>query len=123
MGTVGYLRDLVIPPAVTGTATPQVIAQVQNYYSMKQILPKDSADIVTVEYTSMPTDPQSGLQYEYSVTDTTTYQLCATFNKASNGDGTSIAVIEGQWNHPAGHFCFTETVVLPSTYPRPVPVK
>jgi len=38
MGTVGYLRDLVIPPAVTGTATPQVIAQVQNYYSMTSMV-------------------------------------------------------------------------------------
>ena len=33
-GSVGYLRDLVLPPILTGGSTPLEVTQIQNYYSM-----------------------------------------------------------------------------------------
>lgn len=33
-GSVGYLRDLVLPPILTGGSTPLEATQIQNYYSM-----------------------------------------------------------------------------------------
>ena len=33
-GSVGYLRDLILPPILTGAPTPLQVTQIQNYYSM-----------------------------------------------------------------------------------------
>lgn len=32
-GSVGYLRDLILPPILTGVPTPSQVTQIQNYYS------------------------------------------------------------------------------------------
>ena len=37
-GSVGYLRDLVIPPILTGGSTPLQVTQIQNYYSMTSMV-------------------------------------------------------------------------------------
>ena len=37
-GSVGYLRDLVLPPNLTGGPTPSQVAQIQNYYSMTSMV-------------------------------------------------------------------------------------
>ena len=37
-GSVGYLRDLVLPPILTGGSTPLEATQIQNYYSMTSMV-------------------------------------------------------------------------------------
>lgn len=37
-GTVGYLRDLVLPPILASAPNPAEIAQIQNYYSMTSMV-------------------------------------------------------------------------------------
>ena len=37
-GNVGYLRDLIVPPILTGGATPLQVTQIQNYYSMTSMV-------------------------------------------------------------------------------------
>ena len=37
-GSVGYLRDLVLPPNLTGGPTPSQVTQIQNYYSMTSMV-------------------------------------------------------------------------------------
>ena len=37
-GSVGYLRDLVLPPNLTGGPTPLQVTQIQNYYSMTSMV-------------------------------------------------------------------------------------
>ena len=60
-------------------------------------------------------DQQTGEAYGYRVTGDLTFQLCATFNKASRtrGDGPRFApagVTNDSWRHDAGEFCFDRTV-------------
>ena len=47
-------------------------------------------------------DPVSGEPYEYQVTGTSTYELCAHFDSASEAG----ARMRGLWEHPAGRHCF-----------------
>ena len=46
------------------------------------------------------TDPQTQQRYIYMVTDTTSYELCATFSLGRDAD---MAVF---WNHASGRHCF-----------------
>ena len=96
---------------------------VMNYYQMKASLPGSLTDIQTNEpYARLPVDPQSGKSYEYVLIGQSAkaYQLCADFNKASNKEIPSVPAIyqygNVTWTHPAGHYCFTESIPV-SMYP------
>ena len=52
----------------------------------------------------MPSDPETGLAYEYEQLDPTSYQLCATFDRPS---ASQLAV--DFWIHDAGRGCFSFT--------------
>ena len=47
------------------------------------------------------TDPETGERYVYTVTGTTTYELCATFSLDRDSD------MDVFWNHPSGRHCFS----------------
>ena len=104
------------------TDLQNISSSIQNYYSTQQTLPKTLEDMSKLNYYSSQTDPQSQKPYQYQKTGNTTYNLCADFNNASNDNKqmTQPYPYGGiSWNHPAGHYCFTETI-NPSQYP---PVK
>jgi len=100
--------------------------EVLNYYQQKAGLPGSLADLSsTNNYFVLPVDEQTKQQYEYVLVGQSAkaYQLCATFNKASNNNnGMSYPVAQPYyggvqtWTHPAGHYCFTETIPV-SQYP------
>ncbi|MAG93006.1 MAG: hypothetical protein CMJ48_04585 [Planctomycetaceae bacterium] len=46
------------------------------------------------------TDPETGESYVYTIKDSTTYELCATFALERNSDAQVF------WNHPSGKHCF-----------------
>ncbi len=94
-------------------------SQVLSYWQMKKSLPASISDLNDdLSYFVAPTDPDTGMQYEYSVVSPTTFKLCATFNldsKAQNSN--SIAVqqydmmgMNEKWNHQAGKQCFERTI-------------
>ena len=80
----------------------------------------------------MPTDPQNAEAYRYVVDSIHTFELCATFERDSNGepqptDGYSVPVpaslnvtarnsIGNNWQHGAGQVCFIRTID-PALYP------
>ena len=53
-------------------------------------------------------DPVTRAPYEYAVTDSVRYSLCATFAGADSlGMG---GAVDTRWAHPAGRACFARTV-------------
>ena len=52
-------------------------------------------------------DPETQQPYVYTVTDATSYELCATFTLERNSD------VEVFWNHPTGRHCFTVDALDP----------
>ena len=52
-------------------------------------------------------DPVSGAAYEYRITGPSTFELCATFDRARDEDD------EPRWNHPAGSHCFAFDLLTP----------
>ena len=102
--------------------------QVTNYYSTKGALPKTIEEMWSGDYyVTQMTDPQTKKPYEYQKTSEKTYSLCAEFNKATpkgteSNDIYAPRVIGNEtWTHPAGQYCFKETI-NPNTYPYPKPV-
>ncbi|HEY5383239.1 MAG TPA: DUF5671 domain-containing protein [Candidatus Paceibacterota bacterium] len=113
----------------------QIQSQIVYYWQQKGALPAtlNSLDDSISNY-SMPADPQTGKPYTYVVNGVHTFQLCATFNRDSNGapqptSGYSVPMpasgIPGaysglssgdNWQHGAGDGCFIRTID-PQLYP------
>ena len=101
--------------------------QITNFYGTKGFLPQTEDELSTFNYSFFPTDPQSNQKYVYQKTGDLTYNLCATFNSASNDkEAKSRARIypygDNFWIHPVGEHCFGQTV-NPSLYTKPVPIR
>ena len=86
------------------------------YYQAKRELPPtlDALNDTTIGF-QVPVDQQSGEPYGYRVTGDLTFQLCATFNKASRAREGGPRFAEGgvtneSWHHDAGEYCFDRTV-------------
>jgi hypothetical protein len=75
-------------------------------------VPATLQDVVTKAVYQKPTivDPETGVPYEYTVTNSTQYQLCATFSFVRN------QTYDIFWNHPAGNHCFAIDVVNPKAH-------
>ena len=119
--------------------------QVQDYHQMHASLPSVLTDLPycntisqMANLKSQPChDSQTGQSYEYVLIGQSakTYQLCATFNKRSVTEGPSVLSVDsyvygnsntwGTWEHPAGHYCFDETIPVSQykTVPATVPVQ
>ncbi len=99
-------------------------SDIQSYYQQKNVLPLEIIDLVqNSSYMTVPAvDAQTNQPYEYIKMSDTSYELCAVFNKASDINNTMVAQYSyGQtWNHPAGRYCFLETLTPPQ-YPAPKP--
>jgi type II secretory pathway pseudopilin PulG len=116
--------------------------QIQSYFYSKNVLPNSLTDLTTTNnYYAVPIDQQTKNPYEYNKTNGTSYELCAEFNKDSKEanknnipvqdsysygaiNSTTGTINSGQniWTtHPAGHYCFAQTVAS-NGYPKPVPV-
>ncbi len=108
---------------------------VNNYYQTNKALPSTLDELTTQVYdASTPlekTDPQTKQPYEYSVSGQYSYKLCATFATDSTKEQTnaydtttvSYPVYKDQFNHPVGHFCFTEREQPPYNPPVIYPTR
>ncbi len=77
---------------------------------------------------TLPTDPETHAAYEYAKLSKNSFELCATFSTASDAvaNGSTRAAYPNMpenenWQHPAGHACFTRTID-PTLY-KVAPVK
>ncbi len=99
--------------------------EVINFYSNKGTLPKTMEEMASGNYYVAPVDPQTQKPYEYEKTNNTTYNLCAEFNKASDGTDDSTRPVSPYeyttWTHPAGRYCFSQTI-NPNLYSKPAPM-
>ena len=71
-------------------------------------------------------DPQNQKPYEYQKVDNITYNLCAEFNKYTNSSGKNQILMMNDyngrsWTHPAGRYCFEQTINQ-NLYLKPVPL-
>ena len=97
-------------------------SDVMSFYQTKGYIPGSFAELASsTQYYNIPVDQQTGQPYEYILVGQSAkaYQLCATFNKPSSAD-TSNNIYNGpmlpvgatgmSWAHPAGHYCFSESI-------------
>jgi hypothetical protein len=103
---------------------------VQDFYQTQGSLPNSISDLGCVQSSNNPgtcMDKQTNKPYEYVLIGQSAkaYQLCATFNKDSQTTGVGMnpnyyyGPINASWDHPAGHYCFSETI--PVSQYKPVP--
>lgn len=106
--------------------------QIINYWQSKGKIPASLDDLRDpISGFVSPTDPETGASYEYQVTDTRAFELCATFKTASRETqmtgvrqpipagieyGTPIKGIPDSWAHAAERVCFSRTID-PDLYP------
>ena len=119
-------------------------SQIVYYWQRKQILPQTLSDLQdNISGFTVPKDPETQANFEYSITNNKNFSLCATFSRASLSQSVNYnssypypayPEMGGTWNHDAGHVCFErsidpqlyppidKTTQLPAT-PPPIPVK
>lgn len=89
--------------------------QVVNHYQQKGVLPDSLKQIADpLSGNMVPRDPESSLDYGYSITGKFTFNLCADF-KTDSVDATYMGDIEN-WKHDAKRTCFERTID-PEKYP------
>tara|TARA_B100000809_G_scaffold20538_2_gene18117 strand:+ start:536 stop:946 length:411 start_codon:yes stop_codon:yes gene_type:complete len=83
----------------------QLTEAFDDYWEVRDELPLKMSELLDGRRLSrMPSDPETGLAYEYEQLDPTSYQLCATFDRPS---ASQLAV--DFWIHDAGRNCFSFT--------------
>lgn len=99
--------------------------QVIDYWQRKQKLPRDLSELTNnISGFVVPTDPETGADYQYRVIGSLSFELCALF-VTSNSDLYSRKDLsapvypggaESTWNHESGMTCF-ERKIDPDYYP------
>lgn len=100
-----------------------VQSEVVNYWQAKSALPTDlSALNNSISGYSVPMDPEKKSSYVYNIKDKTalSFELCATFDLASENNSVIAPTpanypmvpsgVSEDWTHPAGYFCFERTI-------------
>jgi fructose-1,6-bisphosphatase/inositol monophosphatase family enzyme len=89
-----------------------IAGAVESYASQQKHLPASMPDVTWLPQETRR-DPVSGQPYEYRATGSSTYELCAAFDRAT--DLSDEPQRGDRWHHAAGRACFPQTVMLPST--------
>jgi hypothetical protein len=106
-------------------ALTEIQNYIVNYWQAKRELPKTLSvlnDPLIPAF--VPVDPETQLDYEYSIKADKTFELCATFSEVSDSvnDATTPVFYDPSdkifqtWKHEAGRVCFTRTID-PEKYP------
>ncbi len=103
--------------------------QIVNYWQQRQSFPKTLADLNDpISNYMVPSDPETGEQYDYKLGEGYAFELCATFAKESRGANVAVErtkpiPVQGEfslenenWRHNAGRVCF-ERIIDPERYP------
>jgi len=114
-GTPGYQRDVRLDEKRVQDLQ-SIQYEIIEYWRSKEKLPEKLTDLERdVHYFEIPVDPETEEGYEYSVANTLTFEVCATFATESKQDvGYPYAIDWGdryvQWGHTAGRVCFERTI-------------
>lgn len=94
------------------------------YWQQKGQLPQNLSELSAIGY-AVPVDPETGQQYEYSVTGNLTFKLCAVFKTTGQlaVDGSSypyysqpgVSTTPQEWIHAADRVCF-DTLIDPAFF-------
>ena len=97
--------------------------EIINYWIQKDKLPANLLDLKNdITGFAAPADPAANSSYEYSIKSPLSFELCANFNLASEGElgrpkaAPIVTYYEGpypyqqNWNHEAGRACFSRTI-------------
>tara|TARA_Y100000310_G_scaffold334848_1_gene415524 strand:+ start:111 stop:1040 length:930 start_codon:yes stop_codon:yes gene_type:complete len=98
--------------------------QIIFYYQSKEELPQTLSDLEDeISGYSNPEDPKTGQNYQYSVKDDLTFELCANFSLDGEDYPTRYSPsheiqkpTDQTWNHERGETCFERTID-PELYP------
>ncbi|MFA6376030.1 MAG: DUF5671 domain-containing protein [Candidatus Paceibacterota bacterium] len=118
VGSPAKQRDIRFDEQRAG-ALRQIENSVANYWGQKAALPKDLGELSAIGY-DVPKDPETSWQYEYSVTGTLSFKLCADFKTETPlaAVGTNpyyysqpgLSTAPQNWSHGIGHTCFDTTI-------------
>jgi hypothetical protein len=97
-----------------------------NYWMQKERLPQELSDLEdSISGFTVPKDPASEDSYEYSVIDSLSFELCATFKTPSQDFGLASSgskyayvepyvyrgdILQQNWEHEAERTCFTRMI-------------
>jgi hypothetical protein len=96
--------------------------QIINYWQSKGKIPVALNDLTdSISGYNTPFDPETGSAYDYTVSGSTTFKLCATFSLPSDASGPNgmktdliyPAYPNGKienWNHGKGRVCFDRSI-------------
>lgn len=101
-------------------------SEIVNYWMNKELLPKNLEALKDdIRGIAIPTDPETGSEYQYAIKGPLNFSLCATFAKPSLESGVNIGQpkpvapygygIQENWQHDAGYTCF-ERIIDPEIY-------
>lgn len=77
-----------------------VKSQIDTFFAREHRLPASLDELTRrAGFPVTSRDPLTGAPYEYRATGPTTYEVCATFQRASDSPA-------GAWSHPASRQCF-----------------
>jgi len=83
----------------------QLTEAIDDYWEARDELPLKMSELLDGRRLSrMPSDPETGLAYEYEQLDPNNYQLCASFDRPS-----ASQLTVDFWIHDVGRGCFTFT--------------
>ena len=99
-------------------------SEIINYWISKGSLPGTLSDIRDdIRGITIPKDPETGAEYEYTARGNLTFALCATFSRASETMNSStpkpimdpyyrggVPAIGENWEHNEGRVCFERTI-------------
>lgn len=93
---------------------------IDNYWNLNKALPRDLSTLQATRdiYIGSIIDPETGAPYEYTLTDSDTYSLCATFTNSSPETATTQPYNPNTskfWEHSEGRQCFAIDVRKPTT--------
>lgn len=74
-------------------------------------------------YANIPKDPETGDSYEYNKKSAESFEICATFSRASKDNPNKSYLYESSaknenWNHEAGRVCFDRKIDLKQLLPN-----
>ncbi len=99
----------------------EIQSQIISHWQLKGKLPAKLSDLTdSISGYQVPSDPETGVDYDYTKTGNTTFTLCATFKTDGTSQSSSyiskpVAVDlpltqEGSWTYKVGKSCYDRTI-------------
>lgn len=94
-------------------------SEVINFWTNKQKLPENLSLLRDdIRGVSIPKDPETGAEYEYTILGGTKFALCASFSRPTETYGAPAQkpipaepyIGVENWEHKEGHVCFERTI-------------